>query len=177
MSQRYEPGVRRLEPAGVEVEPPKVILEVDMKPLAPSSPRFGYYYGDEPPPDPSSCCPRANHGVYNEGMYSTVPSDIDKPDQSGGGGVSTHPTETMHPNSALPVLIKKLMVERFRVQGVHRRIVELTSPLEPVHAAFRHRTLSATRTGALFLRPPECSEGASRSAEVLLEAPLFLRRH
>ena len=44
--ERYEPGVRRLEPAGVEVEPLQMVLEIDVQPLAPGGARTGHRRGD-----------------------------------------------------------------------------------------------------------------------------------
>ena len=110
-----------------------MIFEVDVEPLAPGGPCLGYCYFYEPRAGSSSRRPRADHSVYDEGVYSAVPDDVYEPDQS-LAVVGARPAEAVLLNLAFPVLVEELMVKSLCVQGVECVVVEVAPPLEPVCA-------------------------------------------
>jgi hypothetical protein len=79
LSQCHQPGGRWLETTGIQIEGPKLIVKIDVKPLISSSTRRSGCDRNELRIDALSCLPRADDRVDNEGVNRTVPGNVDKP--------------------------------------------------------------------------------------------------
>ncbi len=137
--KRDESGVCRLESASIEIKMPKMVFEVHVEPLAPGGASLGLRRGGEPSPDPAPRRPRADHRIQNKSVNRAVPHDVHEPDES-LAVISAHPAEAMFPNLPLPIVVENLVAERLGVQSVHRSIVEIPAPLEPILT--HNRTIS-----------------------------------
>src|SRR5512132_2421020 len=118
--QRDQAGVGQGEPAGVEVEPAQVVLEVDVQPLAAGRPRPGHRHLDQPGPDPAPPRPGRDHGIEHERVHHPVPGHVHEPDQPG-------PVAGAHPSQAVPldlpppvplVVAQHRVAEALGMQGV-----------------------------------------------------------
>lgn len=128
LAECNESGVGRGEAARVEVEPPEVIVEVDVHPFA--SRDAGLIDGefDELRSDPVSSNPGRHHRVQDEGMSRAVPRHVDEP-----GEVvivaGSHPPKAVSLNLCFPVVIEGPMVEALGVQPIDLFVLEITPPL------------------------------------------------
>jgi len=126
--QGDEAGVCGFEPAGVEVEGPKMIGEVHVKPFAPGATGFSGSDSDEFGPDPVPPESRDDKGIEHEGMDSAVPRHIDEADEfvalSGAD-----PSKTVAVHLRPPVVRQERMAKALRVQRVEFRVVEGAAPL------------------------------------------------
>jgi hypothetical protein len=100
-------GVRRTEAARIDVEGPKVGLEVDVEPLASCGFRVPDSAADQFGADTTALPLAARLGVEQKRVVSTVPGDLDEPDENAVAGARCHPAETVRsdliPISPLPV--------------------------------------------------------------------------
>jgi hypothetical protein len=70
---------RRREPTDVDVKPPKVVVEVDVEPLAAGSAGFIASQGDQASADTPATSGRGNHRVLDPCVDEAVPHDVHKP--------------------------------------------------------------------------------------------------
>ena len=122
-----ESCVRGHEPAGVKVEGPQVVVEVDVQPLASGGTSLGHGNGNQFSADSVSSNVRADHGVEHEGMDAAVPRHVDETDEL-DAFASANPPETVVPNLGPPVVFQGFMVEALGMQCIYGRVLEVTAP-------------------------------------------------
>jgi len=128
LEQSDQSCIRRHEPACVEVEGSKVILEVHVEPFTTRPPRFSNGGGHDPSAD--SLAPRVgrHNRVEKERVSSAVPSDVHEANQL-TVAPSADPAETVAMNPPVPVLVAFPMAKRFSMQRVDLGVVESSTPL------------------------------------------------
>ena len=129
-----ETGVRLPEAAAAEVERAKIVVEVDMQPLA--SGRARLLGGDlnEPGADALPPHPRRHQCVQDERVHPAVPGHVDEANQV-GAFAGADPAQAVLADLSPPAIRQDPMAEPFGVQGVDRGAVELAAPLETDHCA------------------------------------------
>jgi hypothetical protein len=104
----------RLEATGVEVELAQVIVEVDMEPLAACRARLGDRDGNELGSDSLPGGSGSHHRVEDEGVYSSIPCDVDEADES-AAVARADPAEAVLLDLSLPVVFEDAVPERLGV--------------------------------------------------------------
>jgi len=113
---------------GTDVEGTEVILEIDVKPLAPRLSCLVPCTLDERCPDPTASMIGGDHRVLNPGMDETVPDDVDESDEvafvTGSNPPKGAPGQDGSPISPLG----RSRVERLGVKTIDLGIVEVVPP-------------------------------------------------
>jgi len=104
----------RFEATGVEVELAQVIVEVDVEPLAASRARLGDRHGNKLGSDSLPGGSGSDHRVEYEGVYSSIPRDVDEADEP-GALARADPAQAVLLNLSLPVVFEDAMPERLGV--------------------------------------------------------------
>lgn len=82
LSQLDQPSIGGTETACIEVETLQVIVEVNMKPLAPCSLRVLRGNGEETFPDALSAGTMCHQSVFDKRVHLTVPDHVDEADEA-----------------------------------------------------------------------------------------------
>ena len=106
--------IRRLKATGVEVELAQVIVEVDVDPLAARSARLGDRDSNELGRDSLPGGSGSDHRVEDEGVYSSVPRDVDEADEPGAVACAD-PAQAVLLDLSLPVVFEDAVPERLGV--------------------------------------------------------------
>jgi hypothetical protein len=104
----------RLEATGVEIELAQVIVEVDVEPLAACRARLGDRDGNELGSDSLPGGSGSHHRVEDEGVYSSIPRDVDEADEP-GAVARADPAQTVLLGLSLPVVFEGAVPERLGV--------------------------------------------------------------
>lgn len=145
--QAEQPRVRRHEPARVEVEAPKVVIEVNVKPLTTGSHRLAGSRCDQSGADPTMSAAGGDQGVEDEGVGSAVPCDVGEADEF-IVYTSTDPAKAVLLELADPVEFDRFVGEALGVQRLQLLATHQCPPLVDHSHAERVRPRHIAEPGA-----------------------------
>lgn len=125
-----QPGWSGPEVAGIEVERCEVLLEVDVKPLAPGCLCMRRSVADKRGANPLPLMLTSDLGIQEEGMIASVPCDVDKADKAAVGlQAGGNPAKAVSPH-LIPPASRRLAAMRSDKQD-HLCVRDWCAPAVP----------------------------------------------